>query len=111
MQSSAPNSPSFDTSVRLFSLLSLLTALGVLFVRFLPPERGIQFGTHLVFILGFFAQLALLLLFSVIALVLRVRGRLRCSLFSVGLSALAVVGLVGQFYAVQTIAVDGSSVP
>lgn len=111
MQSSAPERPSFDASVRIFSLLSLLTALGVLFVRCVPPERGIQFGTHLLLILGFYAQLALLLLFSVIALVLRVRGRLRCSRFSACLSALAVVGLVGQFYVVQTIAVDGSSIP
>jgi len=95
MQSSTPSSPSFDASVRIFSSLSLVTALGVLLVRFLPPERGIQFGTHMLLILGFLAQLAFLLLFSVIALVLRIRGRLRCSRFSACLSALVLVGLVG----------------
>jgi hypothetical protein len=111
MQTLAPSSSRFDASVRAFSLLSLVAALGVLFVRFVPPEGGIQFSTHILLIIGFFAQLALLLLFSVIALVLRVRGRLRCSRLSACLSTLVLAGLVGQFYAVQTVAVDGSSVP
>ena len=102
---------SFDASVRVFSLLSLASATGVLLVGFLPPERGIQFGTHIALFLAFVAQLAMLLLLSVIALVLRIRRQLRWTRFSVVLAVLAVLGLVGQFYALHTVAVDGSSVP
>ena len=106
-----PNSPGFDASARIFSILSVLGAAGVLFVRFFPPDRGIDFRTHVLLLLAFFAQVALLLLFSVIALILGIRGRLRLSGFTACLSALAVVGLLGQFYAVRTVMVDGSSVP
>ena len=106
-----PESPSFDASVRIFSILSVVVAAGVLLVRFFPPDRGIDFRTHVLLILAFFAQVALLVLFSVIALILGVRGRLRLSRFAACLSALAVVGLLGQFYAVRTVAVNGSSVP
>lgn len=94
-----------------FSLLLLAVTIVVLVVRFLQPQRGVQFGTHLLMFLGFAVQFLLLLLLVVIAVVLRVRGRLRCGRFTACLSVLAALGLAGQFYAAQTIAVDGSSVP
>ena len=58
MQSSTNSDKAgFDASVRIFSLLSLLSTIGILFVRFLPPQRGIQFVTHVSMILGFLHSL------------------------------------------------------
>jgi hypothetical protein len=76
-----------------------------------PAElREARLEIHMLLVFGFFAQLALLLVLSAVALLLRVRGQLGCSRFSACMSALALVGLVGQFYAVETVLVDGSSV-
>lgn|SRR5688572_1755762 len=111
LNSTKPESPSFDASARIFSLLSVAGAAGVLLVRFLPPDRGIDFDTHVLLFLAFVAQVALLVLFLIIGLVLELRGRLRFSRFTACASVLAVVGLVAQLYALQTVAIDGSSVP
>lgn len=107
----ASNISRFEGLARVFSVLSVLISCGALLVRIPTPERGIEFGSHLLLGLGLLAQVGLLILMAGIALVLRIRGRLRCDRFSAGLSALAVAGLIGQFHIVQTIAVDGSSVP
>lgn len=111
VQRSSHDGPTFDGSVRSLSRISLLTTLGVLLTRLLQPDRGIQFGTHLYLSLGFLTQVALVVVLSVIALTLHLRGKLRCTHPTGILSALAVTGLPAQLYAIFTINVDGSSVP
>jgi hypothetical protein len=111
VQSASQDGPTFDGSVRSLSQISLLTPLGVLLARLLQPDRGIQFGTHLYLSLGFLTQIALVFVLSVIALTLRLRGKLRCTHPTGILSALAVAALPAQLYAIVTTAVDGSSVP
>jgi hypothetical protein len=111
VQSASQDGPTFDGSARTLSRLSLLTTLGVLITRLLQPDRGIQFKTHLYLSLGFLTQVALVVVLSIIALTLHLRGKLRCAHPTGILSALAVAGLPAQLYAIVTINVDGSSVP
>ena len=111
VQSASHDGPTFDGSARTLSRISLVTTLGVLLARLLQPDRGIQFGTHLYLSLGFLTQVALVVVLSVIALTLHLRGKLRCTHPTGILSALAVTGLPAQLYAIFTIKVDGSSVP
>jgi len=106
-----PYGPSFDASVRIFSQLSLLGTVGVLLICFLRPERGIRVDTHLLLLFRCVTQLALLLLFSAIAIGLQLGGRLQCSRFTTRLSALAVVGLVAEFCTVLTVAMDREYFP
>jgi hypothetical protein len=83
----------------------------MLLARLLEPDRGIQFGTHLYLTLLFLTQVALVVVLSVIALTLHLRGKVHCTHPTGILSALAVAGLPAQLYAIVTINVDGSSVP
>jgi hypothetical protein len=110
-QSASHDGPTFDGSVRSLSQISLLTTLGVLLTRLFHPEHGIQFDTAVYLWLGFLTQIALVFVLSVIALALRLRGKLRCTHPTGILSALAVAALPAQLYAIVTTAVDGSSVP
>ena len=109
--STKTDQPSFDASVRIFSLISVFITLGVFSVRVFAPVRGIQFGAHVLLLLASFVQLALLLAFSSVAIYLRVKRRLRYSGFSKWLAVLAGLGIAGQFYAVHTMTVNSSSIP
>ena len=111
MSADKPAIPAFDAAVRAVSSLSLLWAMGVFLLRALSTDPGISFVTHISLILAFIAQLALLILFVASALVLLVLRRLRCSKLGAGLGGLAALALVGQYYVIQTIAIDGSTVP
>ena len=102
----------FDIAASICSACSVFGSVATLCAFFFPPERGIQFGTHMLLIFMFVIQLAVFVLFLFTAVILAgFSGGLRLSRLGAILVLIATAGFVSQFFAIQNVSVDGSSVP
>ena len=104
--------PSFDFVVRGLSIGSLLVACGLITVYFRTGYPGIEFKTHLLLILLFAGQM-LACFIVVLAAVIKAATRdgLKLSRTGALLTLAASAGMVLQYYALQKIHVDGSTMP
>lgn len=104
---------SLDSSIRVFGVAVLLWSAAVFLIFLFPGARGIEFRTHILLALAFVLQVAL-------GLILLAWTRLtpchpkdapRLSRFAVNVARTAALLIVGQYFILQFISVDGSSVP
>jgi hypothetical protein len=102
----------FDEFARVASASSFSGSVLTLIVFFWTSGRGIEFATHWLLTLMFVAQICVLSLFALAAVYLAASSRgLRLTRIGALMIVMAIVALVGQFFALRNISVDGSSVP
>jgi len=104
--------PAFDTAARRMSTASLSGSALTMILALFPPDRGVDFGLHMLLALMFTGQLVLLVLFTGTGVILAgFCGGLRLSRSTAVLSLVASAALAGQYGALYHLPVDGSSVP
>jgi hypothetical protein len=102
----------FDIAARVLSSFSLIGSTATLLFFFLAPARGLQFITHIMLIIMMEGQVAVFLVCVVVAVILAgLRGGLHLTRPGAILIIIATTALIAQFFAVQNMPVDSSSIP